>query len=380
MSAPPKIAFIHDWLIDKGGAEKVLAASLKLWPNAPVYTLFYDPHGPCQPILEGHQVHTSFLQKLPLALRHYRSYLPLMPLAVEQFDLSAYDIVISNSHAVAKGVLTGPDTLHISYCFSPMRYAWDLQHEYLAESKMDKGIKSWFARWILHQVRTWDYRTSNSVDEFIAISEFISRRIWKIYRREASIIYPPVDIKYFTLQEKKEDFYLTVSRLVPYKRIKLIIETFTAMPDKKLIAIGNGPEFKMVKELASPNIELLGYQSLDIVKSYMQKAKAFIFAAEEDFGIAPVEAQACGTPVIAYCKGGALETVVKNKTGIFFKEQSVDSLKKAIENFENLKSQWDPITIRNSVKRFNQERFLQEFQKFIEQAWQEFQNRKKYHV
>lgn len=368
-----KIAFVHDWLVNKGGAEKVLTAMLELWPEASVYTLFYDPNGPCQPFLEGHQVHTSFLQNLPLALRYYRSYLPLMPLAVEQFDLSDYDIVISNSHAVAKGVLTSPDTLHISYCCSPIRYAWDLQFQYLQESNLAKGLKSWIARWVLHQVRKWDYRTANGVDEFIAISNFIARRIWKIYRRESLVIYPPVDTEYFSLHKQKEDFYLTVSRMVPYKRIRLIVEAFSEMPEKKLIIVGNGPEFKKIKALTTSNIQLLGYQSLDALRSYMKRARAFIFAAEEDFGIAPVEAQACGTPVIAYGKGGALETVINGRTGVIFKEQSVLSLKIAIEKFENLALQWDPQIIRENVEYFSKERFHREFQKFVEKTWQKFQ-------
>ena len=377
MATPPKKAFIHDWLIEKGGAENVLAAMLELWPDAPVYTLIHDPTGPTVSTVQGHRVITSFLHKFPGAKKYYRSLLPFMPLAVEQFDLSEFDIIISNSYAVAKGILTGPDQLHICMCCSPIRYAWDMQHQYLRESKKDKGIQSWIARWILHEIRKWDYRTANGVDEFIAISNYIARRIWKVYRRESTVIYPPVDVNSFSLQEQKEDFYLTASRMVPYKRINLIIEAFSTMPEKKLVVIGDGPDFEKIQALATPNIQLLGYQPFEVLKEHMQNAKAFIFAAEEDFGIVPVEAQACGTPVIAYGKGGALETVIDGKTGLFFKEQSVESLKEAILKFEGLGTVWDPQTIRENAERFSKERFQNEFQEFVGKAWVEFQNKKR---
>lgn len=368
-----KLAFVHDWLIEKGGAENLLSAMLSCWPSAPVYTLFHDPDGPTGSILHGHQVTTSALQNFPGVNRYYRSLLPFMPAAIEQFDLSEFDIIISNSYAVAKGVLTGPDQLHICMCCSPIRYAWDLQHQYLKESNKERGVQSWIARLILHEIRKWDYRTANGVDQFIAISNFIARRVWKAYRRDSHVIYPPVDVNHFTLHEKKEDFYLSASRLVPYKRINLIVETFTKMPDKKLVVIGDGPDFKKIQALATPNIELLGYQPLDALKDYMQRAKAFIFAAEEDFGIVPIEAQACGTPVIAYGKGGALETVIDGETGVFFKEQNVESLKQSVEKFENLPANWNPHLIRKNAERFSKERFLNEFQQFVQHSWREFQ-------
>lgn len=371
-----KVAFVHDWLVEKGGAENLLAAMMKSFPKAPIYTLLHDPNGPTASVVEGCPVTTSFLQKLPGAYRNYRSFLPLMPLAIEQFDLSGYDIIISNSYAVAKGVLTGPDQLHINMNCSPIRYAWDLQHQYLRESNKDKGLQSWVARWILHEIRKWDYRTANGVDHFIAISNFIARRIWKVYRRKATVIYPPVSVDDFPLQEEKEEFYLTASRMVPYKRINLIVETFSTMPDKKLVVIGDGPDFKKIKAIATPNIELLGYQSFEVLKEKMQKAKAFIFAAEEDFGIVPVEAQACGTPVIAYGKGGALETVIKDETGIFFDEQTVNSLKDAVERFEHRKEPWNPQNIRKNAERFSEARFQKEFQAFVQQAWQDFESKK----
>ena len=373
IATPIKVAFVHDWLVDKGGAENALTAMLELWPDAPVYTLVYDRHGPCQAFLDGHQVNTSFLQKLPQATRQYRSFLPLMPLAIEQFDLSAYDIIISNSYAVAKGVLTGPDHLHISYCCSPIRYAWDLQHQYLREARLDRGAKSMLARLLLHYIRLWDTRTANGVDEFIAISKFIERRVWKTYRREAAIIYPPVDVNKFELHEQKENFYLTASRMVPYKRMDLIVEAFSRMPDKRLVVIGDGPDFKKIQARAKSNVELLGYQSFDILKNHMQRAKAFIFAAEEDFGIVPVEAQACGTPVIAYGKGGALETVIDRKTGLFFQEQSVESLQDAVRRFEKGSYHFEPLLLRHNAEQFSKERFQQEFQEFVEEAWKAHQ-------
>ncbi len=233
-----------------------------------------------------------------------------MPLAIEQLDVSKHDIILSSSHAVAKGIITGPDQLHISYIHSPIRYAWDLQHQYIKEAGLDKGMKGMVARWLLHKIRLWDCRTSNGVDHFIANSEFISRRIRKVYGRESKVIYPPVDVNRFKLCENKDDYYFTASRMVPYKRMDLIVEAFSQMPDKKLVVIGDGSEMSKIKAKASSNIELLGYQPNSVMQEYMQKAKGFVFAAEEDFGITPVEAQACGTPVIAFGKGGALKQFV----------------------------------------------------------------------
>ena len=365
----PKVAFVQDWLVDKGGAENVLEAMLEHWPHAPVYTLVHDPQGPTRFLLDGHSVITSFLQKLPQATRRYRSFLPLMPVAIEQFNLSAFDLVISNSYAVAKGVLTGPDQLHLCMCCSPIRYAWDLQHQYLHESNLDKGIKGFLARALLHYIRLWDVRTSNGVDEFIAISEFIARRIKKVYGRESTVIYPPVDIDAFSLHEQKEDYYLTASRMVPYKRLDLIVETFSRLPEKKLIVIGDGPDFDKIKAIATPNITLLGYQPLEVLRDRMQRAKAFIFAAEEDFGIVPIEAQACGTPVIAYRKGGALETIIEGKTGLFFGQQNPESLRQAIERFESGECHFDSKIIRHNAERFSVQRFHEEFGAFVQKAW-----------
>ena len=372
-----QVAFVHDWLVTWAGSESVLAAMLELFPKAPVYTLVYDPQGPTHSFLNGHTVITSFLQKLPQCTRRYRSFLPLMPIAIEQFDLSAFDIVISSSHAVAKGVIIGPDQLHISYVHSPIRYAWELQFQYLREAGLDHGLKSVLVRWLLHYIRLWDTRTANGVDEFVCNSRFVARRIWKVYHRKATVIYPPVDVDKFELCEQKENFYLTASRMVPYKRINLIVEAFAKMSDKRLFVIGNGPDFDKIKAIATPNVILMGYQPLEVLREKMQKAKAFIFAAEEDFGIVPVEAQACGTPVIAFGKGGALETIVNEKTGLFFEEQSVESLLDAISRFETKKMEFSPYEIRKNAERFSKARFQEEFTSFVNQKWQDFEQRKK---
>ncbi len=367
-----RVAIVHDWLVTYAGAERVLEQIIACFPEADLFAVVDFVPESERGFLKNKPVETSFIQRLPFAKKKYRTYLPFMPFAVEQFDLSNYDLVISSSHAVAKGVVTGPDQLHISYVHSPMRYAWDLQHQYLRETGMDRGIKGWFARRELYKLRMWDLRTANGVDYFVANSRFIARRIWKVYRREATVVYPPVDIDSFTLTEQKEDFYLTASRMVPYKRIDLIVEAFSHMPCKHLVVIGTGPEWDKVKAKSGANVELLGYQPSEVLRSYMQRAKAFVFAAEEDFGIVPVEAQACGTPVVAYGKGGALETVLDGVTGLFFKEQTVKSLIEAIERLEETADNFDPVRIRKNAERFSAARFRSEFSEFVNKAWDEF--------
>jgi glycosyltransferase involved in cell wall biosynthesis len=364
-----KVAVVCDWLVTYAGAERVIEQILKVFPQADVFSVVeFLPEGQ-RGFLGGKPVATTFIQSLPFARKFYRQYLPLMPLAIEQLDVSGYDLVLSSSHAVAKGVLTGPDQLHIAYVHSPIRYAWDLQHQYLQEAALTKGIKGYLAKLILHYIRIWDVRTANGVDFFVANSQFIAKRIMKTYRREAIVIYPPVDIERFTLYEAKEDFYVTASRMVPYKKLDLIVEAFAGMPDKKLVVIGDGPDFAKVQKKAGPNIELLGYQPFDILKDYMQRAKAFVFAAEEDFGITPVEAQACGTPVIAYGRGGVLETVQgltsQCPTGVFFTEQTVEALSKAIAQFEQEHWRILPAACRQNAERFSVERFCQQYQETV---------------
>ena len=360
-----KVAIIQDWLVAYGGAEKVLEQIVKIYPDADLFALFDFVPEDKRGFIHNKKVKTSFLQKFPMAKTKYRSYLPLMPIAVEQFDFTSYDVVISVSTAVAKGIITGPDQLHIAYVNSPIRYACDLTHQYLKESNLDKGPKSWLAKMIMHYIRMWDTRTSFGVDKFIGNSKFISRRINKVYRRDSDVVYPPVDIDEYTLHTQKENFYITASRMVPYKKIDLIVEAFSQMPDKKLIVIGDGPELKKIQSKAGTNVILMGYQNNDVLKDYMQRAKAFVFAAEEDFGIIPVEAQACGTPVIAFGKGGALETIENGRTGIFFDTQTSESIIEAVNKFES-SNDFDPYYIRRNAERFSPERFRNEFQAIVD--------------
>lgn len=368
-----KVAIVHDWLVTYAGAEKVLTEILKVYPQADIFSLvdFFEEKD--RKKIMGKNSTTTIIQKFPMAKKKYRNYLWFMPYAIEQLDLSAYDLIISSSHAVAKGILTSPDQLHISYVHSPIRYAWDMQHQYLKEANLEKGLKGILVRSMLKKIRDWDYRTANGVDFFISNSDFIGRRIWKVYRRESTTIYPPVDVNDFDYDASimKEDFYLTASRMVPYKKIELIVEAFAKMPDKKLVVIGTGPDFEKIKAKATSNVTLMGYQSFEVLKENMQKAKGFVFAAEEDFGITPVEAQACGTPVIAFGKGGSLETVrglnTKKPTGVFFYEQTTEAIQDAIGNFEKNIDILKPENCRAHALAFSPEHFQQKLQQFINQ-------------
>jgi glycosyltransferase involved in cell wall biosynthesis len=358
-----KVAIIHDWLVVSGGAEKVLQQIIECFPDADLFSLvdFLEDRS----IVRGKSVQTSFIQHLPFAHRRYRGYLPLMPLAIEQFDLSSYDLVITSSYAVAKGVLVGPDQTHVSYVHSPIRYAWDLQHQYLRESHLTRGPRSWAARALLHYLRNWDARSANSVDQLLCNSHFVARRIMKTYRRDACVVPPPVDVQGFELYAEKEDFYLCASRMVPYKRIDLVVEAFAAMPERRLVVIGDGPQMATVRAKTAPNVTILGYQPFEVLRNHMQRAKAFVFAAEEDFGIAILEAQACGTPVIAYGKGGALETVIPpgepEPTGIHFAEQTVPSLRAAVAEFERSSHSFTPQACRQNAERFSAAVFRRRF-------------------
>ena len=368
-----KTALVHEWFTAMAGSEKVVEQLCDLYPEGDVFAVYADPGMVAgSEFLQGRKLQTSFIQNLPGSSRLFRQYLLLMPLAVEQFDMSSYDVVISSNHAVAKGVLTGPDQLHISYVHTPIRYAWDLQHQYLREAGLDAGVKGWMTKWMLHKMRIWDYRTASGVDHFVANSNFIARRIRKVYGRRADVIYPPVDVSGFSVGERRDDFYLAASRLVPYKRMDLIVQAFTAMPDKKLVVVGDGPELAKIKAKAGPNVELLGHQPFAALKDLMQRARAFVFAAEEDFGITLVEAQACGTPVIALGKGGALETVVgldssARPTGVFFRKQDAASLIEAVRTFEQRGDAIDPAHCRENALRFSRERFRREFASYVAQ-------------
>lgn len=373
-----KIAVVADWLSNFAGAEKVIKEILTLYPESNLYAVVDFLNESVREQFQGKYATTTFIQNMPKSKKHYQKYLPLMPLAIEQLDVSEHDLIISSSHAVAKGVITGPDQLHISYVHSPIRYAWDLQHQYLKESGLQKGLKGLIAKYFLHKIRVWDYRTANGVDHFVANSQFIARRIKKVYGRDADVIYPPVDVDKFKLHENKEDFYVTASRLVPYKRVDVIVEAFSYMPKKKLIVIGDGSEMNKIKQLAGKNIEILGYQNDDVLVDYISRAKAFVFAAEEDFGITPVEAQACGTPVIAFGKGGALETVrpigQKNPTGVFFQEQSVKALIDAIQFFETRLDTIKYGNCRANAEKFSGQRFRNEFGMYVADKFAKFQD------
>ncbi len=358
-------ALVHDWLISGvGGGEKVLQAIHQQFPG-PIYTLVHDRGKLHGTYFQDVKIVSSFIQRLPGAKTKYKSYLPFFPLAIEQLDLSSYDLIISSSHCAAKGVITSPDQVHICYCHTPMRYAWDLMHEYLRETNLEKGFKGALARLFLHYLRGWDVNSSRRVDHFIANSHYVAKRIEKFYGRSSAVIYPPVDLSFFEMGKNKESFYLTASRFVPYKRIDLIVEAFSKMPHRKLVVIGDGPEAKKVKEKAGANVELLGYQPDAVLREYLQRAKGFVFAAVEDFGIVPVEAMACGTPVIAFGKGGVKETVLPGETGYFYEEQTVPSLIAAIEAFE--KMEMDPKACRKRAESFSMENFNRQFTQFVKE-------------
>lgn len=367
-----RVAIVHDWLPLYGGAERVLEQILAVFPQADLFAMIDGVPPKERAFLHHKTVQTSLIQRLPGARTHYRRYFPFMPLAVEQFDLRAYDLILSSSYAVAKGVLTGPQQLHICYCHSPARYAWDLQSQYLEEAGLARGCKGWLTRMFLHYFRLWDMRSAAGVDHFLANSRFVARRIHKVYRRQATVIHPPVDSGKFTRGGAKDDFYFTASRLVPYKRIDLIVEAFARMPGRRLIVLGDGPEMAKVRSKAGPNVELLGYRDDAVMRDHLQRARAFVFAAEEDFGIVPVEAQACGTPVIAFGKGGARETVIAGETGIFFEEQTVEGVCRAVEEFEG--KRFDPAKVRANAERFSPARFRAEFANFVQARWSEFES------
>jgi glycosyltransferase involved in cell wall biosynthesis len=350
------VAIVHDWYSTYAGSERVVEQMLKVVPDADLFALvdFLAPGK--RDFIGDRPVKTSFIQKLPGARKKFRRYLPLMPLAIEQLDVSGYDVILSSSHAIAKGVIIGPDQRHVCYMHSPMRYAWDLQHQYLAEEGLI-GLRGMVVRLILHYMRLWDQSSSSRVNTFVANSQYIARRIRNCYQRDAQVIYPPVDVDAFSLCQNKDNFYLAASRLVPYKRMPLIAEAFTAMPDRKLVIVGSGSDLAKVKAAAGPNVEVMGYQSDAVLADLMRRARGFVFAAEEDFGIAPVEAMACGTPVIAYGRGGATESVIDGETGLFFQQQTTTAIIEAVGRFENSRDQFVPEVIRRRAEYFRPERF-----------------------
>lgn len=370
-----KIAIVHDWLVGYAGGERVLEQIIACYPTADLFAVVDFVPAEERGFLGGRPVTTSFIQRLPLARRHYRSYLGLMPLAVEQFDLTGYDVVISSSHAVAKGVITGPDQPHISYVHSPMRYAWDQQHQYLRQSRTDRGLKGAYARWLLSRLRQWDVRTANGVDLFIANSHYIARRIRKAYRREAVVIPPPVDTELFHPGGVRGDAFLVASRQVPYKRIDLIAAAFARMPELLLVISGAGPEHARIRAAAggAPNITFLDPCSPAAMAARMQSARAFVFAGEEDFGIVMAEAQACGTPVIALDRGGAREIVAGTDapapTGVLFSEQSVEGVMQGVRDFIAAEPSFDAASCRAGAERFSIARFRTDFTAAVGRAF-----------
>ncbi|MBN1306473.1 MAG: glycosyltransferase [Chitinispirillaceae bacterium] len=363
-------AIIHEWLVTLAGAESVLQSIYHLYPGS-IYTLFHDPHEMKGAPWEEERIRTSLLQRLPFGKKHHRLYLPLFPMAIEQFDLRDHKLIISSSYAVAKGVLNSSDQLHICYCHSPMRYIWDLTFEYLEAAGLNGGWKSFTVRMLLHYIRLWDLASANRVNEYIANSHYIAHRIWKCYNRPAHVIYPPVDVERFRIGNKKENYFITISRLVPYKRIDIIVEAFNHLK-LPLVVVGDGPGMKKLRRIAGPTVELLGHRSAREVEELLANARAFVFSAEEDFGIVNVEAQASGLPVIAFGRGGTLETVIEGKTGLFFKQQTPLCLIEAIQEFLDKEEKFDPQEIRKNAERFPRARFEREFKTFVDEAWEKF--------
>jgi glycosyltransferase involved in cell wall biosynthesis len=363
-----KVAIVHEWLETYAGSERVVEQMIELFPQADLYAVCDFLPDPERGFLKGKVPVTSFIQRLPRAQRWFRYYLGLMPLAVEQFDLSGYDLVLSSSHAVAKGVLTGPATTHVSYVHSPMRYAWDLQHQYLRQAGLDRGAKGAATRWLLGKMRAWDHASAARPDAILANSTWIAERIRKTWRRESRVVHPPVDIEGFPYRPSKGGAYVIASRLVPYKRVDLVAEAFRAMPERELIVVGDGPEMGRVRAAAAgaPNISLRGRVPQAELVALLQSARAFVFAAEEDFGIGMVEAQACGTPLIAYGRGGAADIVQDGTTGVLFPAQTAESLRDAVARFEALAV--DPAACRRNAERFSRAAFRANLAREIDAA------------
>ncbi|MBC7799267.1 MAG: glycosyltransferase [Gemmatimonadaceae bacterium] len=377
-----RVAIVHDWLYTLGGAEKVLSALVRCFPNADVFSLF-DVLTPGDRARAGlPQAKTSFLQRMPAIARRHRLYLPLMPYAIEQLDMTGYDLVVSSSYAVAKGVLTGPDQLHIAYVHSPMRYAWDLQHQYLQESGMAHGVRGALARYILHRMRLWDTRTASGVDAYIANSHFVARRVRKSYGRSAAVIYPPVEIADVlpppAARPPAADtpFYLAASRLVPYKRIMAIVQAFALMPNRRLIVAGTGPEMDRLRAAGTANVTFVGFVPDSQLRELMRSAEALVFAAEEDFGILPVEVQGEGTPVIALGRGGLRETVCvdgPDPTGMFFDTADARSIAATVEAFDLDRDRFTRAACHTNALRFSTARFEREISAFVHDRYAAFQ-------
>lgn len=368
-------AIVHDWLTNMGGAERVVINFKQIFPDAPIYTTIYNPDN-LDDELKNIGVLTSFLQNKKNAKTNHQKYFPFMPTAFESFDLTGYDVVLSSSSSCAKGVITKPDTMHICYCHTPMRYGWEFYYEY-SEKENINPIKKNFLKYFMNYMRIWDRASADRVDYFIANSENVAKRIWKHYRRESVVIHPPVRTKIFNLSEQNEEFFLIVSRLVPYKRIDLAVQAFNELK-LSLVIIGDGSERQRLERMAKDNIKFLGRQPDKVIKEYYAKCRAFIFPGEEDFGITPLEAQASGRPVIAYGRGGALETVINEETGVFFKEQTTDSLISTVNNFQSIK--FNKHRIRVHAEAFDEEVFKRKILNYIDQSYKDFMHQKKWTV
>lgn len=373
-----RIAIVHDWLDTWGGAELALLHLLAVFPAADLFALVDFMGAADHARLGSRPVRTSFVQHLPFARTAFRRYLPLFPLAIERLDVAGYDLVLSSSHAVAKGVRTTKAQLHICYCYTPMRYAWDLRDQYLRQVGLDRDLRGLAVRRSLSRLREWDRASSRRVNHFIAISHSIAERIRRCYDRDATVIYPPVPASAPREAGHRSGTYVTVSRLVPYKRIDVIVAAFRLLPDRELVVIGDGPERARIEAAAGSNVRMLGQQSDEARDRWLAGSRAFVFAAEEDFGIAPMEAQAAGVPVIAYGRGGALETVrgldSEAPTGVLFPEQTAEAVAAAVREFEANAARIAAADCRANAARFSAERFRGEMAAFVAARCAEFAN------
>ena len=360
-----KVAIVHDFFCNLGGSDQVAAVLHQLYPDAPVYTLLVSDRNRQEALLQGMDIRASFIQRLPLARRRHEVYLPLFPLAVESFDLTGYDLLLSSSHACAKGVIPAPEALHICYCYTPARYAWDLSYLYARHAPR---LMRWYIALVMHRFRVWDLSAASRVDHFVADSCFVARRIERYYRRTSTVIYPPVDTAFFTPGGQDGGYYLVVSRLTAYKQIDLAVEAFNRL-GKPLWIVGDGPERRRLQAMAGPSIRFLGALPREGVRDAMRGCQALIYPGKEDFGITPVEVQATGRPVIAFGQGGALESVLDAVTGVFFEEQTVEALCKAVDRAARLS--FDREVIRRNAARFGREVFCREMTAFVRDKWDE---------
>lgn len=379
-SSAPRIAIVYDWLVTLGGGERVLIDMLECYPQADLFvTVDFFSETQRQQLGAGRKINTSFVQHIPGAKKHYWKLAPFMPLAVELHDLRGYDLVLSGSHAFAKGVTVGPDQLHISYIHSPPRFAWDKLLDYLDNFGYKTGPKRMLASWLFHRIRGWDARSANGVDLMIANSDYIRRRIWKTYRRDALKIYPPVDVDRFQPAATREDFYFCASFMNPFKRMDAVIDAFAATPQRRLVVAGHGPQEQRLRARAGANIEFLGWVSDESMADHMGRARAFVFAAEEDFGIIVAEAQAAGAPVIGLARGGTAEIVRplgqhQAPTGVLFNEATPEAIRQALAEFEQHETSITPQACRENALRFSKQQFKQSYTALVDQAWQAWQH------